>query len=561
MKDSWLKAATIGSIWASFEIILGSFLHNIRLPFAGTILSFFAVMLMVAFLRLWPERGILWKASLICALMKSISPSAVILGPMTGIFLEGLLMEGAVLLLGINWAGMILGGMLAVFSALIHKAVNLLILYGWDLARLFDRLVIFASKQLGIESMNGWDLLMILGGIYLVTGAAAAIAGMMLGAKTLLARNSGEGFELSPKPESTLFSYSDRGKYSVWLLLLHLLLMTAFLVAFNRLNNWWVPLLPLPYLLFCFIRYRRSLRQLFRVKLWIQLILITFLASIFLVGLQSGRWFSREGLEAGLMMNLRALLLLTGFSAISTEMKNPVIRTLLYNRGFAPLYKSLSLAFAVLPEIVSSLQEKGPKLRGILGMLERQILRADALYLKIRELGTALPVITVVTGDRGEGKTTWLKTRIEELKGASIKVEGFIAEGIQTAEGERVGYRIVNITTGESSDFCMKEGPDEWERVGRFRIRPEGLADGYRWMDADTIAGAGLLVIDELGPLELAGKGWAPLIERILKEQPKPMIWTARRQLAGKIARKWNVGEITFVNIRKHTAIFDLWKN
>jgi len=147
MKDKWLQAATIGTIWASFEVIIGSFLHNVRLPFAGTILSFFAVMLMVSFLFLWPRRGILWRAALICALMKSISPSAVILGPMTGIFLEGLLMELAIIILGVNAAGMLIGGMLAVFSALLHKAVNLLIIYGWDLARLLDNLVNYATAN------------------------------------------------------------------------------------------------------------------------------------------------------------------------------------------------------------------------------------------------------------------------------------------------------------------------------------------------------------------------------------------------------------------------------
>jgi nucleoside-triphosphatase THEP1 len=454
-------------------------------------------------------------------------------------------------LLGINPAGMILGGMLAVFSALIHKAVNLLILYGWDLARLFDRLVVFASKQLGIESMDGWDLLMILGGIYLLAGAVAAIAGMALGSRTLKVRSSGEGFEVNSNPESTLFNYSDPGKYSAWLLLLHILLITGFLVAFNRLKGWYVPLLPLPYLLFCFIRYRRSLRQLFRIKLWIQLVLITFLASIFLVGLKSGHWFSREGLEAGLMMNLRAVLLLTGFSAISTEMKNPVIRTILYNRGFAPLYKSLSLAFAVLPEVVGSISDKGSRLRGMIGLIERQILRADSLYEKIREMGSSLPKITIVTGERGEGKTTWLRKHVDDLKASGTMVAGFIAEGIHTPEGERIGYRIVNIITGEQADFCMLEGSGEWERVGRFRINPDGLAAGYRWMDPGGISEADLLVIDEVGPLELAGKGWAPLIERILRDQPKPMIWTARRQLAGKIGRKWNVGETTYVDIRK----------
>jgi nucleoside-triphosphatase THEP1 len=56
-------------------------------------------------------------------------------------------------------------------------------------------------------------------------------------------------------------------------------------------------------------------------------------------------------------------------------------------------------------------------------------------------------------------------------------------------------------------------------------------------------------VIDELGPLEMAGKGWSSLIEKILRDYPRPMIWTARRSLAGKIAVRWNVGKVTVIDI------------
>jgi len=40
VSEAWLRASVIGSLWASVEIILGSFFHNIRIPFAGTILVF-----------------------------------------------------------------------------------------------------------------------------------------------------------------------------------------------------------------------------------------------------------------------------------------------------------------------------------------------------------------------------------------------------------------------------------------------------------------------------------------------------------------------------------------
>ena len=106
----WLSAALLGSLWAAIEIILGSFLHNLGLPFTGTILSAFGVALMAAGTQIWPERGILWRAGILCALMKSVSPSAVILGPMVGIALEAFVMEGTTRVLGRNAAGLILGG-------------------------------------------------------------------------------------------------------------------------------------------------------------------------------------------------------------------------------------------------------------------------------------------------------------------------------------------------------------------------------------------------------------------------------------------------------------------
>jgi hypothetical protein len=211
-----------------------------------------------------------------------------------------------------------------VFSALIHKAVNLLILYGWDLARLLDNLVNFATRQIGLESLDGLTILLILSGIYMLSGALAALLGLTLARRAIQVREPAGSFAPASRSSNTLFEYSDPGKYSVWLLFVHVLCLTVIMIFLTRLQQWWAMLIPVPYLVFCFISYRRSLRQLFRVKLWIQIILITLLASLFLTGMKSGDWFSAEGFRAGILMNLRAILMLTGFSAISTEMKHPL---------------------------------------------------------------------------------------------------------------------------------------------------------------------------------------------------------------------------------------------
>jgi len=571
ISEKWLKAAAVGSIWASIEIVLGSFLHNIRFPMAGTLLSFLSVGLMVSFLRMWPVKGLIWRAGLICALMKSISPSAVILGPMTGILLEALLMEGFIRLAGINLTGMILGGMAGVFSALVHKVINLLILYGWNLASLFDNLVRFASKQIGFEDVGAARLLLLLSLVYLIAGALAAITGWKIAAGISPGIPS-QAAPLKGSPLSRLFQYSDPRKYSVLLLFLHLTALTLILLAMNRFDViTWLPL-ALIYLAFTLYRYRGGLRQFMRPRLWIQLLLITMLAAIFLQGVGSGTLFSWEGVKAGLIMNLRAMLLLTGFSAIGTEMRNPVVKAILYRRGFASLYQSLGLAFSILPQLLAEIgtPRKGSIRSG--DLIRKALTRADSVYRQILEIDRSLPPVFLVVGHREEGKTRFLKEVVESLEsgagspesgdvGERFKLGGFCAEGVHNDAGERTGYRIRECGGREAVEFCRAGEADGSERIGKFNINPSGLEAGHTWLYPERVRGAGVVIIDEMGPLELSGRGWAPAIERLLSECPKPMIWTVRRSLAEKMARKWTVGNVMVWDISKTTpeqAVRDL---
>lgn len=467
---------------------------------------------------------------------------------MTGILMEGLLMEAGILIFGLNRVGMFLGGMLAVFSALIHKALNLLILYGWDLARLLDNLVRFAARQLNAEAVDGIKILLLLCVIYVAAGFIASLIGLATARRAEELRKSRNEDHIEEVPRNTLFAYSDPGRYSVSALFIHLLAIILFLLALIRLGTWWSMMLPLPYLVFCYLRYKRSLRQLLRPRLWIQLVLITFLAALFLRGIQTGNVFDSEGIKAGLMMNVRALLILTGFSAISVEMKNPVIRAILYQRGFASLYRSLSLAFAVLPGIMEEVGEGNRRWFRLKEIIITQLLKADQLFEYFKNLDRIRPSVTIITGARGEGKTSLLQERVDELKRAGKILAGFVAVGVHDATGQRTGYRIRQLMSGEEVDFCSIDGNPDWDAVGRFRINPRGLAMGMEWLSAEAVSESDMIVIDELGPLELSGRGWAPAIERILIESPKPMIWTVRRSLLTKISHKWNIGQIEVID-------------
>ncbi|MEN6606025.1 MAG: hypothetical protein ABFD60_02185, partial [Bryobacteraceae bacterium] len=143
-RSVWARAAALGSLWAAFEIVVGSFLHNLRIPFAGTILAALGVVLMLAAAQVWRDSGLIWRMAVICALMKSISPSAVILGPMIGIFFEGLIVQAIVGLLGRGWWACVIAGAGAVSWALVQKVTSLLITYGPEFMKLYEGVVRYA---------------------------------------------------------------------------------------------------------------------------------------------------------------------------------------------------------------------------------------------------------------------------------------------------------------------------------------------------------------------------------------------------------------------------------
>lgn len=362
MKDNknnkWLKAAVIGSLWASVEIIMGSFFHNLQLPFAGTLLAVFTVVFIVATLQLWNESGIIWRAGLICALMKSISPSAVILGPMTGIFFEAVLLELFTFILGRNLFGYIIAGAMAVLSALLHKLITLLIIYGWDSVKILANLYRYAMKQLHVTNINPNDALIILTSIYVFLGVFGAIAGYIIGQKAKLRKNSSSIEDKIDFSEAdSFFGFDKEQKFSVLLLWLNIIFVVVGMVIINYLGLVYGAIVAAIYVGFSAIRYKNAFRQFRRPFLWLQLVILTVLASLFYTDSGESSLFNMEGLYIGLNMSVRAVIVILGFSSISVELRNPIVKTVLYKRGFSQLYNSLGLAFSALPSIIANVSK------------------------------------------------------------------------------------------------------------------------------------------------------------------------------------------------------------
>jgi nucleoside-triphosphatase THEP1 len=539
LHPAWINAALLGSVWASVEIVLGSFLHNIRMPMAGTIMAALGVCLVVAGSQVWNMKGLFWRAGIICALMKSVSPSAVILGPMFGIFLEALLLEATTRLLGRNLLGYLTGGALATSLPIIQKIIGILLLYGIDAARLYVALYEFAAKSLRIGSVGPVDLVLFLLLFTALLGMAAAILGVIAGRRAaaleMLAPRRPASFATSPFP-GTLAGQ----RFSLSLLAAHLLMLPAGLLTVSNLPVWSSAPLIACYVTLAFSRYPRVRSKFLQARLWIEFAAVSLLAGLLLGEFtsQNPGW-TWSGLTVGLQMALRATLVIAAFSSISIELRNPSVLQWFLDRGLGQLSRAVETAFEALPAMTRALGEEHHFFRHPLQSVARLLATArDWLSAVVPAPG---PQIVLLTGPQGSGKTGCVLSLADALRREEVSVAGFASICV-TGQGYRTGYDVRNLRNGQQTPLCRIDAPDRGMRAGQFSFFPEAFDFGVQALqDGITAAGTDLMIMDELGPLELEGKGWAAALQKMLESNTKTLLMTVRPSLVERILSRWGL--------------------
>lgn len=526
-RERWRRAAVLGGLWAASEIVLGSFLHNLRLPFAGHLLTVIAVALLSATRRRWPQPGLAWRAGLIAATMKSVSPSAVLLGPMLAISMEGLLFDLGARLGRRGWRACALGGALAMSWTFLHQVGSLLVAFGPDLLGVYARLVETAHGLVGLEGLPAWSPLAAALGLELAVGAAAAVAGWRAagGPGRPLAAAGGEA-----PPRDRRFAPGR----SPSLVVLGLLLagLPVGLAALAR--------LPLPpalavvtaAVLLLAWRDRRVIRRLGRPGLWLAIFVV---AAAVAAAAGNGASAAAVLADAG-RLTARALFVTAWFGALAAELAHPALRRLARRLGSAHLSEAVELAFAGLPGMVASLPPAREILRRPVSSLASLV--ADLDHHLGRLTPPRAPLLVVLSGPRGSGKTTSAGRLVDELRQRGLRVAGLLAPG-SLRNGVRHDFELVDLARGTRTPFATRDRPAGWLDQGGFRISPAGLAAGRRALDeADA---ADVVVLDEVGPWELAGHGWAPQLGRLVAA-PRPLVLVVRESLVEAVTARWADG-------------------
>jgi hypothetical protein len=48
INEKWIKASILGTVWAASEIVFGSFLHNLKIPFGSNLLTAIGIIILVS---------------------------------------------------------------------------------------------------------------------------------------------------------------------------------------------------------------------------------------------------------------------------------------------------------------------------------------------------------------------------------------------------------------------------------------------------------------------------------------------------------------------------------
>ena len=130
--------------------------------------------------------------------------------------------------------------------------------------------------------------------------------------------------------------------------------------------------------------------------------------------------------------------------------------------------------------------------------------------------------LIVITGTRGDGKTSFVRSCVEHAARCGWSTGGIISPAVLEA-GQRVGYDIESVRSAERRRLAMLvDDPRQKADAGRYSFAEDAVRFGNETLVAAAAAGCEVIAIDEVGPLELRGGGWAPALRVALERHRKP---------------------------------------
>lgn len=164
------------------------------------------------------------------------------------------------------------------------------------------------------------------------------------------------------------------------------------------------------------------------------------------------------------------------------------------------------------------------------------------------------PSIAILTGQRHSGKTTLLSELLRHLRKEGLRVSGIIAEGLWH-NGIRSGFNLVDVSDGSLTPLCRRGNDDEPEQATPYIFNEEGMTAGIRALSGERCANADVILVDEVGPLEIRGMGWAPHLAPLLQLSGPVHLWVVRHACLEQIRDRWQLEHAEIIDVTEESAL------
>jgi nucleoside-triphosphatase THEP1 len=155
--------------------------------------------------------------------------------------------------------------------------------------------------------------------------------------------------------------------------------------------------------------------------------------------------------------------------------------------------------------------------------------------------------IQIITGNRQSGKTTFLLKTIEALIKSGKTVAGIYANG-KFEQNKRSAFYATNICNGEQKLLMKTDASDDENTIGKFKFYPSTFEWGNSIIQKACNSNYDFLVLDEIGRLELMGKGWSSAIDLLLVSN-KHLILVIRKEYVEKFIEQNHIQNVLITHV------------
>lgn len=148
--------------------------------------------------------------------------------------------------------------------------------------------------------------------------------------------------------------------------------------------------------------------------------------------------------------------------------------------------------------------------------------------------------VIIISGEKGEGKTSFLIDVLAQLKESTIQFRGFVATKIIDKNQSR-SYLLNELNSDFSIELCTNLPINDYIRQGNFYFNPVALQKGREILTFNHLDENRLFVIDEIGIFELNGHVWFEAFSKLLKISNLQILITVRKKIIDQVIAKFGL--------------------